>query len=132
MIDHNITPRIGAIRLDTLRPADLDACYANLIANGGRQRQGLSAKTVLEIHRVVSNALDLAVEIAKADAWLSANPANAKSDGDRYLNGWLSRAQERAPRVGGPSLDAAAPTREEIAERLPVTPNRIIRGGLFQ
>jgi integrase len=71
MIDHNITPRIGAIRLDTLRPADLDACYANLIANGGRRRQGLSPKTVLEIHRVISNALDLAVDRQLIDT----NPA---------------------------------------------------------
>ena len=53
MIDHNITPRIGAVRLDALRAADLDACYANLISNGGRRRQGLSPKTVLEIHRVI-------------------------------------------------------------------------------
>ena len=73
-----------------------------------------------------------ASEIARAEAWLIANPANAKRDGDRYLNLWLSRAQERAPRVSGngPALAPVA-TREEIAERLPVTPNRIIKGGLF-
>jgi integrase len=71
MIDHNITPRIGAIRLDALGPADLDACYANLIANGGRRRQGLAPKTVLEIHRVISNALDLAVDRQLIDT----NPA---------------------------------------------------------
>lgn len=62
MIDHNITPRIGRVRLDTLRPGDLDACYADLVTNGGRRHQGLSAKTVLEIHRVIANALDLAVD----------------------------------------------------------------------
>jgi hypothetical protein len=62
MINHNITPRIGSVRLDALRPADLDACYADLITNGGRRQQGLAAKTVLEIHRVISNALDLAVD----------------------------------------------------------------------
>ena len=62
MIDHNIAPRIGTIRLDALRPDDLDACYNDLIANGGRRRQGLAPKSVLEIHRVISNALDLAVD----------------------------------------------------------------------
>ncbi|MGA7758903.1 MAG: site-specific integrase [Ilumatobacteraceae bacterium] len=71
MIDHNITPRIGAIRLDALRPADLDACYADLTNNGGRRRQGLAPKTVLEIHRVISNALDLAVDRQLIDT----NPA---------------------------------------------------------
>ncbi len=72
MIDHNIAPRIGQLRLDTLRRADLDACYADLIANGGRRRQGLSAKTVLEIHRVISNALDLAID----RQLIAANPAH--------------------------------------------------------
>ena len=62
IIDHNITPRIGAIRLKTLRPADLDACYANLIDNGGRARTRTVAQDGLEIHRVISNALDLAVD----------------------------------------------------------------------
>jgi hypothetical protein len=51
LIDHNTTPRIDAVRLDALRPADLDTCYADLITNGGRRRQGLVPKTVLEIHR---------------------------------------------------------------------------------
>ncbi len=46
-------------------------------------------------------AVNVPTEIAKAEAWLIANPANAKRDGDRYLNLWLSRAQERAPRVAG-------------------------------
>lgn len=39
MIDHNIAPRIGPLRLDAVRPADLDACYADLIANGGGQHE---------------------------------------------------------------------------------------------
>lgn len=77
-------------------------------------------------------AVDVPAEIARADAWLTANPANAKSNGARFLGNWLQRAQEKAPRVGGsgPALAPVA-TREEIAERLPVTPNRIIKGGLF-
>ncbi|MBK6671851.1 MAG: hypothetical protein IPG46_20200, partial [Actinobacteria bacterium] len=71
MIDHNIAPRVGTIRLDALRPDDLDACYGDLIANGGRRRRGLSPKSVLEIHRVICNALDLAVDRQLIDA----NPA---------------------------------------------------------
>ncbi len=57
-------------------------------------------------------AVNVPAEIARADAWLIANPANAKRDGDRYLNLWLSRAQERAPRVGGngPSAPTAQRT----------------------
>lgn len=56
-------------------------------------------------------AVNVPTEIARAEAWLVANPANAKRDGDRYLNLWLSRAQERAPRVGGNDTAPAAPQR---------------------
>ncbi len=71
MIDHNISPRLGHVRLDALRPDDLDTFYTDLIATGGRRRQGLSPKTVLEIHRVISNALDLATD----RHLIAANPA---------------------------------------------------------
>jgi integrase len=62
MIDKNIAPRIGDTQLADLRAEDLDAFYRDVYANGGRRREGLSAKTVLEIHRIISNALDLAVD----------------------------------------------------------------------
>lgn len=38
-------------------------------------------------------------EISKAEAWLMANPKNRKSEYVRFLNSWLSRAQDKAPRV---------------------------------
>jgi hypothetical protein len=44
-------------------------------------------------------AVDVMAEIKKAAAWLVANPKNKKSDYPRFLNGWLSRAQDRAPKV---------------------------------
>jgi len=56
-------------------------------------------------------AVNVPVEIARAEAWLVANPANAKRDGDRYLNAWLSRAQEKAPRVGGGDASTGTPPR---------------------
>lgn len=43
-------------------------------------------------------ALDVLREIAKAEAWLLANPLNRKHNYERFLNGWMSRAQDRAPR----------------------------------
>lgn len=49
-------------------------------------------------------AINVAGEIKKAAAWLDANPKNRKSDYKRFLNNWLCRAQDRAPRVAGPGL----------------------------
>jgi hypothetical protein len=43
-------------------------------------------------------ALSLDAELAAAAAWLIANPKNRKSNYARFLNGWMQRAQDRAPR----------------------------------
>jgi hypothetical protein len=41
--------------------------------------------------------LDVAYQIARAGAWLRANPREAKKNGNRFLNTWVARAQERLP-----------------------------------
>ena len=50
-------------------------------------------------------AIDVHEEIRKAKAWLISNPKNGKKDWKRFLNGWLSRAQDKAP-TSQPSLPA--------------------------
>jgi len=54
-------------------------------------------------------AVDIDGELAKASAWLLANPKNAKSNYARFLNSWLTRAQDKAPRV-----PAQAPIQREV------------------
>ena len=44
-------------------------------------------------------AIAVPVEIDKAASWMRANPANRKKNYERYIVNWLSRAQERAPRI---------------------------------
>ena len=56
-------------------------------------------------------AITISTELAKAAAWLDANPKNVKSDYRRFLNGWLSRAQNSAPRA-----DAAPAYRQHAAK----------------
>lgn len=46
-------------------------------------------------------AVNLDVELSKASAWLIANPKNAKSNYARFLTNWLTKAQDKAPRVAG-------------------------------
>lgn len=46
-------------------------------------------------------AVNLDVELSRASAWLIANPKNAKSNYARFLTNWLSKAQDKAPRVAG-------------------------------
>lgn len=44
-------------------------------------------------------AVSVDAEIAKAHAWVIANPKNKKSNWGRFLNSWLQKAQDRAPRL---------------------------------
>ena len=44
-------------------------------------------------------AVSVSQELAKASAWILSNPKNRKSQYARFLTGWISRAQDRAPRV---------------------------------
>lgn len=47
-------------------------------------------------------AVDIDGELAKARAWVIANPAQKKSNWRRFLNGWLSRRQDKGtPRSSG-------------------------------
>lgn len=49
-------------------------------------------------------AVSLDAEMAKAAAWLIANPKNAKSNYARFLTNWLTKAQDKAPRVAGAAV----------------------------
>ncbi len=44
-------------------------------------------------------AIDVQAELAKAAAWIISNPRNSKKNYSRFLTNWLSREQDRAPRV---------------------------------
>ena len=53
----------------------------------------------------VAPGLDVALEIAKAGAWLRADPKRRKSNGARFLTTWLTRAQDgrrEGPATGPP------------------------------
>jgi integrase len=68
-----VTPRIGHLRLARLNPGHLRALYGELLTSGRRRGSGgLSTRTVVYTHRVVSHALSDAVR------WglLAANPAD--------------------------------------------------------
>ena len=68
-IDNHIKPNIGSIPLGRLTALDLQKLYKKLLEGGRvnrieskRQPKGLSAKTVRNIHQIISSALKLAVD----------------------------------------------------------------------
>lgn len=48
--------------------------------------------------------VDVLLEIRKAHSWELCNPANRKKDRVRFLNKWLSRAQDNAVKTGKPVM----------------------------
>jgi hypothetical protein len=71
-------------------------------------------ETQLKLWAEAFPAVDLKVEIAKAASWLAANPKNRKSNYSRFFTNWLSRQQDRAPRVGGKPIAVPVPMYEKF------------------
>ncbi|MCX8032672.1 MAG: site-specific integrase [Thermoleophilia bacterium] len=78
LLEGYVVPRIGHLALTKLRPLHIQEMEASLLASGRQRRlegkpEGLSARTVLHVHRVLRTALQQAVR------WqlLVRNPADA-------------------------------------------------------
>lgn len=56
-IRQRLVPQLGRIKLDALRPTDVQNCYNGLLA------RGLSAYSVLQAHRLLHKALDDAIKL---------------------------------------------------------------------
>jgi hypothetical protein len=54
-------------------------------------------------------AVDVRQAVARATGWLNANPANRKSNYERFLFNWLTREQDRAPRMATPQSATIPP-----------------------
>ena len=77
-IDNHIKPNIGDLPLNKLTTLDLQKLYKKLLSTGRVKRleakhqpKGLSAKTVRNLHQVISSALDFAI----AQKLIPGNPA---------------------------------------------------------
>lgn len=76
-VERWIVPKIGKHRIDRLRPEHLDALYLTL------GREGLSTKTVLMVHQIISRALKMAVRrgiVARNVATLVDSPTHRDAE----------------------------------------------------
>lgn len=71
----------------------------NIILNDGTS-YGVTQNDV-DAYKGFYPAIDVEAELKKAAAWCYSNPKNRKTRKGiaRYINSWLSRAQDRAPKV---------------------------------
>lgn len=73
----------------------------------------------LKAWKLAYPAVDVEREVRHAHEWILANPKNHKSNYHRYLVNWLSKAQDRAPRVQVESVKVRAAIQDMDG---PVTP----------
>lgn len=72
MIERKMVPRLGKIQLSQLRPSHIQGFYSDLFAQGGKDGEPLSARTVQYHASILKKALNYAVEV---DGLLATNPA---------------------------------------------------------
>jgi integrase len=75
VIDYHLIPRLGHLKVATLRTEDIDALYGDLRQSGGKYGQPLSPGTVHRIHVVLHRALAQALRWE----WIWVNPASTAS-----------------------------------------------------
>lgn len=85
------------------------------------------SNTLLEPWKEAYPAIDVTAEIRKAAAWLIANPKNKKKSYERFLNQWLSRAQDSAVKVGVFKKPTVAEQMREVYENNPFRRERLER-----
>jgi integrase len=61
LIDRHVKPYIGSLRLQAVRAAQITKLYRDLVTTGGRNRTGLSSRTVEYVHAVLRKAFKDAV-----------------------------------------------------------------------
>ena len=72
LIERYVVPRIGRMRLQSVKPSTLSSFYATLRREGGASGQGLSPRTVNYVHSVLRKAFNDAVN---TDQVIGVNPA---------------------------------------------------------
>jgi integrase len=63
LMRHQVIPRIGGVSLTKLRPLHVQQLYAKLRENGRVDGRGLADKSLLQTHRILSEALKHAVAL---------------------------------------------------------------------
>ncbi|MFF3671100.1 tyrosine-type recombinase/integrase [Microtetraspora malaysiensis] len=86
-----VTPRIGTMRLQAVRPSTITKLYRDLTTTGGRTGKGLAPKTVTHLHAILRKAFRDAVE---TDQLLDSNPVERakrpRTDVDEPGNIWTT------------------------------------------
>jgi integrase len=86
LVNRYVVPRLGSMRMQTVRPSHLSVMYRDLLDGGGRDGRALSRRTVDAVHAVLRKAFNDAVvseQILESNPVLRAKrPRSAKVEAD--------------------------------------------------
>ena len=71
LVDRYVVPRVGRMKLQSVRPMHISSLYRELLDGGGRNGRPLSRRTIDAVHRVLRKAFNDAVV---SDQVLESNP----------------------------------------------------------
>src|SRR5512133_1918234 len=71
LVDRYVLPRVGRMKLQSVRPMHISSLYRELLDGGGRNGRPLSRRTIDAVHRVLRKAFNDAVV---SDQVLESNP----------------------------------------------------------
>jgi integrase len=108
LIKAYITPHIGTVPLQKLKPLHLSELYAELLREGGSDGSKLSATTVGNVHRVLKNALRHAVRWGLILKTPAADISPPRNDADEIEVLSENEAKALLKRLRGSSLYVVA------------------------
>jgi hypothetical protein len=116
-IANRVVPIIGSVPLQKVTGETLDALYDRLEEEGGRNRQGLAVKTIVNVHGLLHKAFADATRRGK----LMSNPADATEAPNADRPGHQVWAVEQLRAFlehvrGGPALRGVAAVRDDRHE----------------
>lgn len=85
-------PSLNPRERDCFQAVQADPTLSQIVRNPALLAQDLAK---------IAPGVNLSQEVAKAGAWLRANPKNMKRNGARFLTNWLSRAQDKGGHGNG-------------------------------
>ena len=102
LVERYVIPRLGSMRMQTVRPSHLSVLYRDLLDGGGRNGRALSRRTVDAVHAVLRKAFNDAVvseQILESNPVLRAKrPRSVRGEADQVwspveLGRFLEHAQ---------------------------------------
>jgi integrase len=119
LVERYVIPRLGSMRMQTMRPSHLSVLYRDLLGGGGRNGRALSRRTIDAVHAVLRKAFNDAVV---SEQILESNPV-LRAKRPRSLR--VETDEMWSPAEWGVSWSMRSPTGSTRSSIWPPTQGRV-------